>query len=92
MKEIIHDYEIQSNLKLKVGMGASGNIAQQIIRDAPYDIFISANKKWVDYLEKHQKIKERQPWISNSLSVIVPVPKLLTCKLTGSETPITYAT
>ena len=85
MKEIINDYEIQSNLKLKVGMGASGNIAQQIIRDAPYDIFISANKKWVDYLEKHQKIKERHLWISNSLSLIGSIKSIDNFTLNQNE-------
>ena len=70
MKEIIKDYEKQSDVKLKFGTGASGNIAQQIMRDAPYDIFISANKKWVNYLDKSQKIIKRHPWISNSLSLI----------------------
>ena len=85
MKEIIKDYEKQSDVELKFGMGASGNIAQQIMRDAPYDIFISANKKWINYLDKHQKIKERQPWISNSLSVIGPMKSIENLTLNANE-------
>ena len=85
MKEIVNDYEKQSDVKLKFGMGASGNIAQQIMRDAPYDIFISANKKWINYLDKHQKIKERQPWISNSLSVIGSMKSIKNLTLNANE-------
>ena len=85
MKDIVNDYEKQSNVRLKFGMGASGNIAQQIMRDAPYDIFISANKKWVNYLDKHQKVKERQSWISNSLSVIGSMKSIENLTLNDNE-------
>jgi len=84
MKEIFNNYEKQS-IRLKFGMGASGNIAQQIMRDAPYDIFISANKKWINYLDKHQKIKERQQWISNSLSVIGSIRSIENLTLNTNE-------
>ena len=85
MKEIIKDYEKQSNVRLKFGMGASGNIAQQIMRDAPFDIFISANKKWINYLDKHHKIKERHLWISNSLSLIGSTKSIENFTLNANE-------
>ena len=85
MKEIIKDYEKQSDVKLKFGMGASGNIAQQIMRDAPYDIFISANKKWINYLDKHHKIKKRHLWISNSLSLIGSMKSIENLTLNANE-------
>ena len=85
MKEIVNDYKKQNDVKLKFGMGASGNIAQQIMRDAPYDIFISANKKWINYLDEHHKIKERQPWISNSLSMIGSMKSIEDLTLNDNE-------
>lgn len=85
MKQIINDYKTENKVRLKFGMGASGNIAQQIMKDAPYDIFISANKKWVSYLDKHQKIKERHLWISNSLSLIGSIKSLDNFRISPNE-------
>lgn len=38
--------------------GASGALAKQIEQGAPADLFISANKEWMDYLQNHKLIDE----------------------------------
>ena len=37
-------------------LGASGMLAKQIAQGAPSDIFISANREWIDYLNKEGQV------------------------------------
>jgi molybdate transport system substrate-binding protein len=57
----------------KIVIGPSGTLARQIAAGAPADIYISANKDWVDYLESKEALKsEPQPLIANRLVLAVP--------------------
>ncbi len=53
---------------------SSSVLARQIYQGAPADIFISANQKWMDYLEKNQivNIKTRKELVTNKLVMIAP--------------------
>lgn len=39
-------------VELKLNIASSGTLAKQITEDIPCDIFISASKRWMDYIEK----------------------------------------
>lgn len=54
VRDITQGYENDNDGKLKVltSFASSGVLAKQIANGAPADIFISANKKWVDWLNE----------------------------------------
>ena len=45
-------------VKILKNFGASGALAMQIENGAPVDIFLSANREWVDYLQKKKLLEE----------------------------------
>lgn len=60
--------------KATYSFGSSSTLAKQIENAAPADIFISANIKWMDYLEEKQLIdsSSRIDLLGNSLVLIAP--------------------
>lgn len=44
--------------KIVSQFASSGNLAKQILHGAPVDIYISANRKWMDYLLQKGKIRD----------------------------------
>ena len=50
VSDIAFFYESELNTKVKLNLASSGTLARQIENGAQPDIFISANKKWLDYL------------------------------------------
>ena len=58
MREVVLIYN-NSNVKNSVHLvvGGTSTLARQIENGAPADIFISANKAWINYLKSDGKIK-----------------------------------
>ena len=56
----------------KLNYASSGQLAKQIIEGAPADIFVSANTKWMDEVEKQGLVLEKVNLISNELVIVVP--------------------
>jgi len=52
---------------ISVSYGASGTLSQQISRGAPYDIFLSASPKYVDYLARLGFVVKRHPFARGKL-------------------------
>lgn len=65
-------YETRTGVKVVESYAGSGTLARQIERGAPADIFISADEKWMDYLEKRGLIRTdtRVDLLSNRLVLI----------------------
>ncbi len=57
-----------------ISYGSSGVLAKQIEQGAPADVFISADTKWVDYLEKKKLLAPgtRRNLLGNELVLIEP--------------------
>ena len=71
--------------KVNLTFGSSGNFARQIVQGAPYGIFISADKQYVDFVQTRQRGASRvKPLIHGSLSLYMPAAARL-------ETPQTLA-
>lgn len=72
--EIAHDFTSKYNIAVTPVYGASSSIARQIMNQAPANIFISANVKWMDYLVKQGVIESDAvtSLVSNSLVLIAP--------------------
>lgn len=75
VSEIATDFENDSGTEVKLNFASSGTLARQIEHGASPDIFISANKKWLDYLnQQHLIIPETQKKMAgNSLVWVAPL-------------------
>lgn len=77
LTEIATNYESSHTGKIKISFAATGTLAKQIEADAPADIFIAADNKWMDYLVTKGKIDRdsRVNLLGNSLVLIAPKGK-----------------
>ena len=50
MTEIAGRFQSSSGIKIKLSFGSSGNFARQILQGARYQLFVAADKKYVDML------------------------------------------
>jgi len=75
--EIAKSYEANYGVKIKTSFAASGALAKQIEAGAPADIFISADKKWADYLDGKGKLDHKSliNLLGNTLVLIAPKGK-----------------
>ena len=62
--ELAENYTDETGIKVQVSVAGTSTLARQIQHGAPADIFISANKSWVDHLLNRNLLD------SNSVSVI----------------------
>ena len=64
----------QHKERVRISFASSSTLAKQIDNGAPADIFISANKKWMDYLESQKMIvpKSRVDLLGNRIVLIAP--------------------
>jgi molybdate transport system substrate-binding protein len=63
-----------SGIKVTASYAASSALAKQIEQGAPADVFISADLKWMDYLDQHKLIRSdsRVNLLGNRLVLIAP--------------------
>ncbi len=50
VSDLSERYQHENNIKINLNFASSGTLARQIEQGAPADIYLSANKKWMDYL------------------------------------------
>ncbi|WZO98902.1 molybdate ABC transporter substrate-binding protein [Isosphaeraceae bacterium EP7] len=69
---IVAEFERAHSLKVDLVFGASGQLAQQIEAGAPFDLFLSANRKFVDDLETSGLVrpKSSRPYAVGSLILV----------------------
>jgi molybdate transport system substrate-binding protein len=67
-------YTAKSGTAVTVSFAASSTLARQIEAGAPAQIFLSADTKWMDYLDKKNLIEPgtRQNVLGNKLALIAP--------------------
>ncbi|HUX72279.1 MAG TPA: molybdate ABC transporter substrate-binding protein [Steroidobacteraceae bacterium] len=68
------DYQKASGARVKVSFAASSALARQIEGGAPADLFVSADRDWMDYLQSRHLIRgsSRSDLLGNSLVLIAP--------------------
>lgn len=73
LTEIGKNYKENTGISLIFSFASSGALARQISSGAPADIFISANKKWADWLKetKGKLIQRDQGILKNRLALIM---------------------
>lgn len=74
MNEAARLFEESHGVEVKCSIDSSSTLAKQIIAGAPADVFLSADEKWMDEVEKANAIdaKSRTNLLGNQLALIVP--------------------
>jgi len=75
--EIANAYENEKGVKIQTSFAASSTLAKQIEKGAPADIFMSADDKWMNYLQEKNLISagNRANLLANNLVLIAPKGK-----------------
>lgn len=82
MNVLVKQYSQQAGVQVVPVYGGSGTLAKQLEQGAPGDLFISADEKWMQYLQDKQlvQVSTIKPWLGNRLVMITPQSKPLTIK------------
>lgn len=74
LDDLVRGYEQQGRGKVVVSYAGSPALARQVEKGAPADVFISADKDWMDYLAKRGmiRIETRVNLLTNRLVLIAP--------------------
>jgi molybdate transport system substrate-binding protein len=74
LSEVDTQYEKESGVKIAHSFAASSTLAKQIESGAPADVFISADLKWMNYLQDKSLINKpsRKNLLGNELVLISP--------------------
>lgn len=74
ISEIANDFEKTSETDVKLNLASSGTLARQIEHGATPSIYISANKKWMDYLNNKKLImaETKKEIAGNSMVLVAP--------------------
>jgi molybdate transport system substrate-binding protein len=80
---VTHAFEIVARDKVTVSYAASNALARQIENGAPADVFISADKDWVDYLERRGLVApgSRRNLLGNELVLVAPAESRVQLRL-----------
>lgn len=68
--EVADSFVVGKNVAVKLNLAASGTLARQIEQGAESDVFLSANKSWMDYLVEKNLSKDAGVFVSNDLVLI----------------------
>jgi len=74
LKNSLDEVASMSATKPTISYGASSALAKQIESGAPAQVFISADREWMDYLEQRKLLKpgSRHDVVGNHLVIIAP--------------------
>ncbi len=74
----------QNSIKVKASFASSSTLAKQIQAGAPAHLFISANPKWMDFLEQQKLIipETRSNLLHNKIVLITPSSKPIQVSMT----------
>ncbi|MDF7800560.1 molybdate ABC transporter substrate-binding protein [Pontiellaceae bacterium B1224] len=74
MKEIAQQYTRKTGTAIVFNFANSGILARQINAGAEFDLFFSANEKWMDYVEEKALIEPstRITLLENEMVIVVP--------------------
>jgi len=72
--DVVNAYEQTHETSVVTSFASSSTLARQIAQGAPADIYLSANQKWMDYLQEQGSIDEasRQTLLGNTLVLVAP--------------------
>ena len=71
IQEIKSDWEKEHDQKIVLNFASSGTLARQIEYGAKADIFLSANREWLEYIQKVNGIKSNSKPIAKNRLVVI---------------------
>ena len=83
LEEIVDAYQQRNGVRVRVSPGSSGNLARQIRQGAPFQIFLSADERYVDELARDGFTDEEGVLYSIGRIVVI-VPRGSPLKADGS--------
>jgi len=74
LEELIDSFEVSNNVKVITNMASSGTLARQIEQGGTPDVYISASKKWADYIDSLGFVQEpfKDKLAENDLVFVAP--------------------
>ena len=74
LAEIDHAFTARTGIPVSASFAASSVLAKQIEAGAPADVFFSADRDWIDYLEQRALLTpgSRRELLGNALALIAP--------------------
>ena len=74
LSEIIDSFEVKYQVKIQTNMASSGTLARQIEQGGTPDVYISASKKWADYVDSIGGLLPgtKMQIVKNELALIAP--------------------
>lgn len=83
LTEISTNFENEKKIHIKTSFASSSSLAKQIEAGAPAEIFASADKKWMDYLDARGLIDKssRKDILGNTLVFISPKDQVVRVKM-----------
>ncbi|RKE85891.1 molybdate ABC transporter substrate-binding protein [Rhizobium sp. AG855] len=88
-EKIAADWKAETGNEVRLSFAGSSALAKQIEEGAPADVFISADLKWMDHLEKAGKIKPdtRINLLGNRIVLVAPKDSAVTTTI-GDNFPL----
>ena len=88
--EVGEKFAVRNPGHIKTSFASSSTLAKQIANGAPVDVYISANKKWMDFLEEKNLLAQgsRFDLLSNRIVLIVPDDSHLEPVTLGPDFPL----
>lgn len=90
MRDIVGAYQAgHAGITVKPSFAASSTLARQIAAGAPADLFISADRQWMDHLAERLRIEpaSRRDLLGNALVLITPAAAPRAVALARSKPP-----
>ncbi len=83
LQQVAGGYSKASGVEVRVSFAASSALAHQIESGAPADVFVSAERDWMDYQQSHGLIQigSRQDLLGNRLVLVAPAASSLSIKI-----------
>jgi molybdate transport system substrate-binding protein len=72
LDEVAAQWQHETGQTLRVSYAGTSALTRQIEQGAPADVFISADRDWMDYLEARHLVRQPTPLLGNRLVLIAP--------------------
>ena len=84
--EVSQAFKRDEGNKVNLTFGSSGNFARQIVQGAPYKVFVSAGKKYVDFIRDNgREINSFKALAHGRLSLYIPETSIIKSPTTLAE-------
>jgi molybdate transport system substrate-binding protein len=72
VREIADDFSGNTGIEVRLSADDSSKLAAQIANGVPADVFLSANKKWADFIKDKGLSQDIKELLGNTLVLVVP--------------------